>query len=99
MAAKLQYAIGPKLRDFILRHAKNISVYQLMDAQRSHYGKERCSSDELSAWIRIVQQAQKVGVSDCRILVRTERQLSLWRDYPPLDSLVDGEVAHQLIPV
>jgi hypothetical protein len=89
MAAKLQFVIGPKLLDFVLQQARVTSLDQLMTAQRSHYGKDRCSPEELSSWIGSLQQLAKAGHKEGRIPVHTERQLALWNEYPPLDSSGD----------
>lgn len=93
MAAKLQYAIGPKLLDFVLRRARATSINQLMAAQRSHYGTDRCSAEELSRWIQTLKTFEKAGLRESRIEILFERQLELWNNYPD-SATPEKEVEH-----
>jgi len=85
MAAKLQFAIGPNLLEYILRQERTTSIDRLMTAQRSHYGFDRCSAEELVLWTKALQQVKIEGGHEGRIPVRSERQLELWNDYPAAD--------------
>jgi len=101
MAAKLQFAIGPQLVDFALRQAKTTSVDELMAAQRSHYGVQRCSARELVGWIRSLQEASAQGLLYPRLAVPTGRQLTLWNGYPPSDYTTERDAlpSPELTPV
>jgi hypothetical protein len=93
MAAKLQFAIGPKLVDFLLRQWSVMPVERFLNAQASHYGTIRCNAAELTSWISAVETQSKARRGAVRLTVYSGRQLALWNDYPPSDLLVnEGEL-------
>lgn len=92
IAAKLQFAIGPKLLDFVLRNSRTTSIKRVMAAQISHYGTIRCNEKEYLSWIGSLERAQREGYDTAELLVKTDRQLELWRDYPASNFLSNSQV-------
>lgn len=51
-AYKLNFALAPRLTAYIMHYAGKISVDELLDIQRSHYGRIRHDSSTLHSWLR-----------------------------------------------
>ena len=57
MAAKLRFSLGERLARFVSERYRRTTMDALLEAQMSHYGKLRCSSDELVACFTLVQNS------------------------------------------
>jgi hypothetical protein len=53
-AARLNFSIGPALGDYIVRYARDSSIRELVEVQRSHYGVVRVPEPRLDAWINSI---------------------------------------------
>ncbi len=82
MAAKLGFTIGPRLFDFVLRRAESTPISVLMDAQRSHYGSDRCEAETLLNWLKTLEQQASDGFTTGNITMKIPDQLALWNNYP-----------------
>lgn len=78
-AAKLGFALGPRLARYVAYHGKKASMEELVEFQQSHYGHVYCCRDELSVWIKsIEQQARHSKRLVARLPLPSHRQLKLW---------------------
>jgi hypothetical protein len=82
MAAKLRFSLGRSLAQYIVDHSPLGSVDALFEAQVSHYGRDRCSLDELGSWLKEVRAGVNAGLERVDISITRERQLELWKDRP-----------------
>jgi hypothetical protein len=80
-AARLRFAIGPRLARYIVHHASRVPTEQLIDVQRSHYGCVKCHEDEMQSWITAIRdQVERFSGRTVRLPVIEHRQLELWQD-------------------
>jgi len=86
MAAKLEFALGRSLAQFVANYSRWGSINDLVKAQVSHYGRVRCNADELRLWLEAIEVKLHNGAERIDIDVDERRQLSLWRDWPPQSS-------------
>jgi hypothetical protein len=98
LAAKLKYAISPRLGNFIAAQVARSSIMALVDAQLSHYGRIRCTAMELNNWIEEINQQLYRGANRIELPIPHYRQLELWVDYPalgPEDNILDDDLAER----
>lgn len=80
-AAKLRFSLGPRLTRYVVHHGKKTSLEELVEFQKSHYGRVYCPSDELNFWIKsIEQQARRSKRLATKLPISNDRQLKLWTD-------------------
>lgn len=60
MAAKLRFAIGPRLAAYIAEHASSSSIEDLMRVQWEHYKRHTYSAAMLDSWLRTVVRRRKI---------------------------------------
>jgi len=82
-AAKLDFSISPRLRQYIVDHGRRMSAHDLEVVQTKHYGKPRCPGVEVKAWIGVLERGDAAGGVSFRIPVDKAVQLSLWEDWVP----------------
>ena len=83
MAAKLGFGLGPSLARFVSSFSRWGSIDDLVQAQISHYGRIRCTADELRLWLDDIGQAVAAGAERAEVYTSGERQMELWSDWPP----------------
>jgi hypothetical protein len=86
MAAKLQFALSPRLASFISSgtNDQQLVLERLQQAQLSHYGQIRCCDAELRSWLTSIRRQLSMGSERIEIKVPHARQRGLWEDYPPV---------------
>ena len=89
MAAKLQFALGSRLAEYIAAYAQSSSLDDLLDAQRSHYGIIRCNKDELRLWLDEITVGVNARASRIELSAPSRRQLALWTNWPPASAPAD----------
>jgi len=80
MAARLEFAIGPKLADYILTYSKELGLEALMQTQWEHYGRVVYQRHHLKLWLAAV--AKQLATSNRRRvkLPTHNRQLAFFYD-------------------
>jgi hypothetical protein len=79
LSRKLQFAIGPRLAQYLAENADHVSLSEVMEAQHSHYGRLRFSRDEVHRWWEyVICEHTKAPHRPIRLPVTTESQLMLW---------------------
>lgn len=80
-AARLQFQIGPRLARYIAHHMRKISMEELIDVQRHHYGTVKCRQNQLFLWHKAIEAQLRASKTSSVHLPGTEiRQLTLWHD-------------------
>lgn len=80
-AARLRFAIAPRLARYILREGKRAGLEELIEVQRSHYGCVPCPRSELARWIETIEaHLDRNSTSPVRSPQPDFRQLPLWAD-------------------
>ncbi|HVF72323.1 MAG TPA: hypothetical protein VM940_12010 [Chthoniobacterales bacterium] len=77
MAAKLQFAIGPRLASYICEHARTVDVDQVMDVQWQHYKRFVFDVDTFKLWLSAITSQRKLSKESVVRLPAASRQLSL----------------------
>ena len=80
-AARLGFAIGPRLAAYIEWHSRCVSLEELLVVQFGHYGRIRASREELDAWLKAVcEQHRSAPTTAVELPLSRPRQLALWSD-------------------
>jgi hypothetical protein len=80
-AARLGFAIGPRLAAYIECHSGRVPLEELVAVQLAHYGRIQASQEELHAWLRAVCDQHRCAPSrPVELPVTRPRQLALWGD-------------------
>ncbi|MEL7499559.1 MAG: hypothetical protein AAFN77_18290 [Planctomycetota bacterium] len=81
MASGLGFDLGPKLTKYIASHGDGLTLSEIEEVQRAHYGSQRRMSTELKSWISHVAEAHvKRPSSNSSLPVK--RQKELWPGKP-----------------
>jgi hypothetical protein len=83
LAAKLDFWIGPKLAHFIQSVANSATMFELLQAQRDHYGEIRGSRRQLDEWLRNIRDQLGNGNGRVRLADDQQWRLQLWQNWPP----------------
>lgn len=79
LASQTQFAVGPRLAEYLSIQRKSLSDADLVDAQQRHYGYQRLEKREMRAWLdRVAEDHERSPES--RIVLPMARQLNLWED-------------------
>jgi len=84
MAAKLDFALSPRLASYIAGYKRWGNLDELICAQVSHYGQVRCSEEDLRRWIGEINAQLHIGADSIAIRIDQSRQAALWADWPPI---------------
>lgn len=68
-AARLDFSIGPKLREYILIHGCPLSERDFEEIQIGHYGKVRCFGALMKTWIESLASGEGSGTNPVRLPV------------------------------
>ncbi|MBE0658726.1 MAG: hypothetical protein IH602_13620 [Bryobacteraceae bacterium] len=82
-AARLDYALGPRLAEYIRVHGSTLKDDDLNDIQIGHYGKIRCDGAEMKVWIQWLTSTRDDPEMRVRLPLSRPTQLSLWDDWDP----------------
>jgi len=82
MAAKLDFAIGARLAEYLIREASRASARALIDVQYQHYGAVRLTTEDLEYWLDCIkgEYGRRERIT---LPVSKERQRVLW-NWPTL---------------
>jgi hypothetical protein len=75
-AARLDYAISPRLQRYLLFHASEISSDEIRKLQIEHYGELKCDPDEMISWLRFIETRSTTD-SGVKLPVSIAKSLSL----------------------
>lgn len=79
MASAIDFAIGPRLAEYLAVHGPRTTSAELDDVQQRHYGQVCRNADTLRKWLDHIARIHASG--DKRpIRLPLPRQLSLWRE-------------------
>ena len=85
LAARLNFSIGPRLANYIVKYAKQYSAMDYETVQRKHYGCLRVRGDQIESWTRSVKESCESGVSQISLPVL--RQKEFWKKSTPRNRL------------
>lgn len=77
MASAIDFAIGPRLAEYLTVHGARTTNAELDDVQRKHYGRVCRDADTLRKWLRHIARQHGTG-NNRPIRLPLPRQLSLW---------------------
>jgi hypothetical protein len=71
------FAIGPRLAQYLARHASGVSDHELAEVQLKHYGRERIDQGLMRRWLDCVESNVAVNPGQA-VTLRRPAQLTLW---------------------
>jgi hypothetical protein len=80
-AARLGFAIAPRLAAYIELHSRFVSLEELLAVQFAHYGRIRASREEVEAWLNAVREQRRCSpASPVELPLSRPLQMALWSD-------------------
>jgi hypothetical protein len=76
-AARLGFAIGPKLAKYLVSRSEGMTRARINEIQVQHYGEAKSDPEEMMSWLAFVKQNRVSGPTRIRLPLSEPRKLAL----------------------